>query len=98
VIVDFVAIIILKRRLNLVEFISLFHSLLEGKKHSPKQLRMQNLSKHFIMNNFPMKKGCESWCGSVWVREGSGKTLLLPFSISRGLIRKRERDFYQGLE
>lgn len=56
VIVDFVAIITVKMKLNLVQLISLFHSLFEEKKHFSKIINIQNLSNAVIMTNFHMKK------------------------------------------
>lgn len=56
VIVDFVAIITVKMKLNLVQLISLFHSLFEEKKHFSKIISIQNLSNAVIMTNFHMKK------------------------------------------
>lgn len=38
-----------------------------------------------------MKKGQESWDGSARRRKGSGKTLLWPVDLQRGLMGKMER-------
>lgn len=56
VIVDFVAIITVKMKLNLVQLISLFHSLFEEKKHFSKIISIQNLSNAVIMTKCHMRK------------------------------------------